>query len=190
MTGFSSPINLGLAQTPDPNLPGDVFTELIKVYSAIAVLHQKVVEFGGLGTLDPTNFLSINDLPANTFQVGRMTAMIVQATEDISAGHFVNLHNSGGIKVRKANATAIATRADGYAPYAIANGNKGIVELFVGYLPGGGGLTVASTYYLSAATPGGITLTAPVTVGNIRQEVGRSGSADDLFVRISTPIVL
>lgn len=189
MVGFSSPIDLKLAQSPDPGLPDNVYQECQNIYNAIRTLHQKLADYSGLGIYDPTNYITIGQDPSQTFQIHRYTPILVQASVAITAGQLVNLHSSGGLRVRLADASAIGTRADGFAPQSIGNGNIGIVYLFLGYIPGGGGLSVASTYYLSASSPGGITTTAPGASGTIKQEVGRSGTANDFFMRIGTPFV-
>lgn len=187
MPDFSSTLDLGLAKTPY-GIPEELYPEFEKIYNAIRILQQAIGDSTGTGILDPANYLTISPVFADSIQVQRMQAIIVTASEAIAARDFCNLHSSSGLKVRRANASAIATRAWGWAPNAIANGSPGIIYLFSGY-QGGGGITLGSTYYLSASTPGGITTTAPVASGTIKQEVGLALSATELLVRLSTPIV-
>lgn len=188
--GFSSPIDTGLGNTPDPLENELIYEEFARVYNAIKILQQRLGDFAGAGVLDPSNYLTLNPLFADSIQIHRLQAVVVTSADTISAKHFVNLYNSAGaLRARRADATAIGTRAHGWAPEAIANGSKGIIFLHSGFETGGG-LTLGATYYLSAATPGGITTVAPAVVGNIRQEIGFALSATELAVRLSTPIVV
>jgi hypothetical protein len=53
-----------------------------------------------------------------------------------------------------------------------------------------GGLTPGSIYYLSAATAGNLTKTAPTTVGQYVVRVGRAISATKMDLMIMAPILL
>lgn len=186
---FSSPINIGLDDTPDPGLEFNTYQQFQAVFNAIRILQDKLGTYAGTGPLDPNNFINNYTTFADSIQVQRLQAIVVLASAAINSGDFVNLFSSGGLlKSRQANASALATRAWGWAPQSIGAGNAGIIYLLSGYTPGSG-LTLGSTYYLSSSTPGGITTTAPSVAGTIKQEVGLALSATDFLVRLSTPIV-
>jgi hypothetical protein len=55
---------------------------------------------------------------------------------------------------------------------------------------GSGGLTPGAIYYLSAATAGRLTSTAPTTVGQYVVRVGRALSATKMDMMIMAPILL
>lgn len=105
-------------------------------------------------------------------------AKSMTASEAISAGDIVNIHDSSGAKARKADATTSSKRAVGFAPSAIANGATGTIQ-FEGTIAGLSGLTIGAPYYL-ATTAGGITTTPPTGSGNAVQMVGVAISATEL----------
>ena len=53
-----------------------------------------------------------------------------------------------------------------------------------------GGLTAGTVYYLDASTPGSITDTAPITVGQYVVQLGRAISTTEMEISISDPILL
>lgn len=117
------------------------------------------------------NFTELYDL------VGGAT---MTASADIAAGDFVNIHDSGGAKIRKADADDGTKPADGYAPDAILTAADGVIYGPGSLLSGLSGLTPGSSYYLSTAA-GTITDTPPSSDGNLVQYVGRAVSATELF---------
>ena len=103
------------------------------------------------------------------------------ASEALSAGDFVNIFDDGGTpSVRRANATAIGTEAIGYVTNNFALGDDATV-FFEGENTALTGLTPGATYFLSAATPGGVTTTPPAANGNIVQIVGKACSATSII---------
>lgn len=114
-------------------------------------------------------------------------AKSMTASEAISAGDIVNVHDSSGAKVRKADATTSAKSAVGFAPSAIANGASGTIN-FEGTITGLSGLTIGATYYL-ATTAGTITATPPTGSGNAVQKVGVAISATELSFEPGTIVV-
>lgn len=183
--GFSSPINLGLPQTPS-GVPDEMYEQFLKIYNAIAILHQEVIKYTGGGVLDLSNYLSsVNPAFAESVQAHKLVPILVTASVAIAAGEQVNLFNSAGVlKARLAQANALATKSWGWAPAAIGNGAVGVVFLGIGLNQAVSGLAVGSVYYLSSATPGGITATRPVAAGTISQEVGIALSATELYTRL------
>lgn len=140
---------------------------------------NKIVETTSTGRLDPSL------MPAG---VGVQT-ITVTASEALAAGDFVNLHDSTGLKARKASAAAIGTRAHGFVLAAVSSGAAATV-----YMSGANtsvtGQTVAATVFLSATTPGATTTTAPSTAGQIVQPLGVVSSATEIQVDIEdSPII-
>lgn len=101
------------------------------------------------------------------------------ATENIAAGSLVNVFNSSGAKVRKADATASNKfHTVGFVLDAILSGQAGQV-FFEGVITGLSGLTVGTKYYLSE-TAGGVTDVAPSTSGALVQYIGTAISATEI----------
>lgn len=137
----------------------------------------KVVALDGSGKIDSTM------MPTG---VGADTASIT-ASEALSAGDLVNVWNSTGAKVRKADATTAGKEAHGFVLSSVSNGASATV-----YFEGSNTsvtLLTPGVYYLST-TAGGVTATAPSGSGNVVQRVGFSTSATALNFQSQTPIVL
>lgn len=98
------------------------------------------------------------------------------ASENLSAGDFVNKWDDAGTtKVRKADATN-GRRAHGFVKAAVTSGNTATVygpgELNDAVTPSAGGQHL----YLSASAAGGFQTTIPTTPGHIMQPLGESNS--------------
>lgn len=150
-----------------------------KTTSAGAGDSGKIVALNGSGQVDQSM------MPTG---IGPDTTSIV-ASENLSAGDFVNIFDDAGtIKVRKADATASGKEADGYVLSAVTSGQSALV-----YHEGGNtaltGLTLGARYYLSAASPGGATATAPDAAGNVRQYLGRAVSTTKLVFEADEGII-
>ncbi len=91
------------------------------------------------------------------------------ASEALSAGDFVNVFDDNGTpKLRKADASSIATRAHGFVKAAASEGET--VKFYEsGVNAGLTGLTVGAVYFLSDAAAGEPVATAPTTAGHIAQ---------------------
>lgn len=137
----------------------------------------KVVALDGSGRIDTTM------MPTG---VGADTASIT-ASEALSAGDLVNIHNSSGAKARKADATTSGKEAHGFVLSSVSNGATATVY-FEGSNTAVSSLT-PGVYYLST-TAGGVTATAPSSSGNVIQRVGFATSATALNFQSQTPIVL
>lgn len=144
--------------------------------SAGAADASKIIRLNAAGQIDPTM------IP------GADSPVTVTASEAISAGDWVNLHNSSGLKARKADATTSGKEAHGYAPSAISNGASGEIR-FDGRNSSASGRTVAARQYLST-TPGLPTETAPSSSGNVVQLLGVALSATEIDVNIMDGIIL
>lgn len=113
---------------------------------------------------------------------------VVPASENLSAGDFVNLWNDGGsLKCRKADASGgFAKEAHGYVKSAVSTAANATVY-FDGTNSNLTGLTIGAKYYLSA-TAGTVTTTIPTTSGHIAQALGVATSATEMTVEIMQSI--
>lgn len=102
----------------------------------------------------------------------------IAASEDITAPALVNVHNSSGAKVRKADATAAGKEANGFILASVLSGANATVY-FEGPMTGLSSLTPGARYYLHT-TPGAVTSAAPSTSGNIVQPIGVAVSATEI----------
>lgn len=136
--------------------------------SAGAADANKIIATGSDGKLDTTL------LPTG---VGPDTVTI-EASENLAAGDFVNIHDSAGAKVRKADASN-GRPAGGFVLAAVTSGQNATV-----YLSGRNteltSLTPGTRYYLSAAAAGTATATAPTASGQLVQYLGTADSATSL----------
>lgn len=128
----------------------------------------KIIETDASGRID------ISFLPAAIGPEGKN----ITASEALAAGDFVNVWDDAGTpKIRKANATTVGKRADGFVIAGVASGAVGFV-----YLRGLNDQVagaVAGLVFLST-TPGGFTPTAPTVAGNIVQKIGTAVSATEI----------
>lgn len=138
--------------------------------------------------VQPVDLVQYSATGAKVFQANRQVS--VTATEDLTAGNLVNLYNSSGLKVRKANATDATKPADGFVKVDVANGEEVLVQTLDGYANNNSsGLTVGTDYYLST-TGGAVTATAPSTSGNIMQRVGKAVSSTSYIYERGIPITI
>jgi len=95
----------------------------------------------------------------------------IQAAQNIFAGAFVTVFNSGGVtQVELADGTNPAKPANGFSPTPILLGNSGLIQFF-----GVNAVTVATpatAVYLSDTTPGAFQTSPPTTAGHIVQNLG------------------
>lgn len=138
---------------------------------------------GKLPALDGSGKLDTTFLPTG---IGADTAL-VQASEDLAAGDFVNIYNSSGARCRKADATTAGKEAHGFVLAAVTSGNNATV-----YFEG-------SNTQVSGQTPGGVflsttaglaTSTAPSSSGNVVQRIGIATSATSINFQYQVPVVL
>jgi len=141
---------------------------------------------GKLIKLDAGGKLDSSFMPSG---VGAETRSVV-ASEALSAGNLVNLHNNAGtLNMRKADATAAGKQANGFVLGAVSATASGTLYPEEAVITGLTGLTPGTTYYLHT-TAGGITNTPPSAAGNVVQEVGVALSATELLFRPRQPILL
>lgn len=141
---------------------------------------NKVPQTGANGKLDSTL------IPTGT---GEDYSRV--ASENLAAGDLINVWDDAGTaKIRKADATAAGKEAMGFVQSAILSAASGTARIGNGVISGLAGLTIGANYYLST-TAGLYTTTAPSTVGNIIQKVGKAISATELsYVDDNTTIVV
>lgn len=139
---------------------------------------------GKLAQLDGSGRFDSSTMPVG---IGADTATIT-ASEALSAGDLVNVWNSTGAKVRKADASTSGKEAHGFVLSAVSSSASATVY-FEGSNTQVTGLT-PGVVYLSASTPGLATGTAPSGSGQVVQRVGFATAATSLNFQSQTPIVL
>lgn len=139
----------------------------------------KLVKLNGSGKIDETM------LPG---EIGS-EARTIEASENLAAGDLVNIHNSGGARVRKADATSAGKEAHGFVLAAVTSGQDATVYPEENVIDDLDGLTPGARYFLST-TAGAVTDTAPSSSGNVAQEIGVALSATEMLFRPRQPITL
>lgn len=119
--------------------------------------------------------------------IGADTAAIT-ASEALSAGDLVNIWNSTGAKVRKADGSVAGKEAHGFVLSSVSSSATATVY-FEGTNTQVTGLT-PGVQYLSATTPGAATATVPSATGQVVQRVGFATSATAVNFQSELPIVL
>lgn len=139
---------------------------------------------GKIPAVDSTGKLDTSFMPVG---IGPSTEAIT-ASEALAAGDFVNIWNSTGAKVRKADASTSGKEAHGFVLAAVSSSGTATVY-FRGTNTQVTGVT-AGVVFLSAATPGGFTSTAPSGTGQTVQRIGVGTSTTTINAHSGTPIVL
>jgi hypothetical protein len=149
-----------------------------KIISAGAGDSGKVVQLDSTGRIDPSV------LPVG---VGQEVTSI-QASEALTAGNWVNIHNvTGAARVRKADATTAGKQAHGFVLASVASGINAQVFLegtntaVTGQTPGD--VFLGTTAGLGATS-------APSGSGNVVQRLGVALSATAVSFEPTQPIVL
>lgn len=151
-------------------LVSGIYTEIVGTQTSAGVGNAgDIVALADTGYLDPTVMP-----PGSGPDVKTITA-----SEALSAGDLVNLHNSSGLKVRKADASSSAKEADGYILASVLISASATVY-FDGLNTAVSGLTPGTDYYLSDSTPGGVTSTPVSGTGKINQFIGTATAAGEL----------
>jgi hypothetical protein len=167
-------------------MPGDKY-----IYNNAGILTEKASiqssagagDAGKIPALDASGRIDNSMMPTG---IGADTAAIT-ASEALAAGDLVNVWNSSGAKVRKADATTAGKEAHGFVLAAVSSGATATVY-FEGSNTQVTGLT-PGVQYLST-TPGTASSTAPSGSGNVVQRVGFATAATALNFDSGTPIVL
>lgn len=127
--------------------------------------------------------------------LGGETTKAIVASESVSAGDLVNVFNdSGTLKVRKATAASTPKPAVGIADTSGGIGDSITVRLGRSFdvtdTSHGFAIGVENPIFLSAATPGAMTQTAPSGVGVGLQRVGYATDANTIQFEPGDVIVL
>jgi hypothetical protein len=138
---------------------------------------------GKIPALDATGRLDSSMMPVG---IGADTASIT-ASEALAAGDWVNVHNSTGAKVRKADATVAGKEAHGFVLSAVSNGAQATVY-FEGTNTGVTGQT-PGVVFLSTTAGLGATA-APSGSGNVVQRIGFATSATSVNFQSQPPVTL
>lgn len=137
----------------------------------------KIVQLDAAGRIDNTM------MPIG---IGADTASIT-TSEALSAGDFVNIHNSSGAKVRKADATVAGKEAHGFVLSAFGSGVSATVY-FEGTNTGVSGQTPGPVFL--STTAGGAAAAAPSGSGNVVQRIGFATSATAINFQAGVPVTL
>ena len=159
-------------------LVAGVFTEV-----AATVTSAGAGSDGDLVALDSSGRLDNSVMPVG---IGTDTKTIA-ASEALAAGDWVNVWNSTGAKVRKADATTAGKEAHGFVLSAVVSGNPATVY-FEGTNTQVTGQTPGPVYLQTTAGAGGATI--PSASGNVVQQIGVAVSATAVNFERNTPVVL
>ena len=148
-----------------------------KTSSAGAGDSGKLVALDGAGRIDSTM------MPVG---IGADTATIT-ASEALSAGDFVNVHNSSGARVRKADASTSGKEAHGFVLSAVSSSASATVY-FEGTNTAITGATPGVAYL--ATTAGGFAAAAPSGSGNAVQRIGIAVGTTAINFEPHPPVIL
>lgn len=140
---------------------------------------------GDIPALDATGRLDASMMPVGITP----SAKVIVASESLSAGDAVNVHNSGGARARRADATDPAKYAHGFVLTSVLAAANATV-FFEDINTASSGLTPGDRLYLSNTTPGGVTTTPPSATGQIVQAIGVAMSATEYSFERVEPITL
>jgi hypothetical protein len=140
---------------------------------------------GKIPALDATGKLDSTMMP-----VGIVSETdLIPASENLAAGDFVNIWNSTGAKVRKADATVSGKQAMGFVLAAVTSPANATVYRISQNNTQLTGMTPGVEQFL-ATTAGGRTETPPSGSGNVVQSLGVAKSATELIFQPKDGIVL
>lgn len=165
--------------------------KFIKQVSGVFTEEATIVTSGGAGSTGKVPELDANGKLDNSFMptgIGAATTTL-NASENLAAGDFVNVFdNAGTANVRKADASN-GRVAHGFVIAAVTSGNAATV--YYGDINNQcSSLTPGAEQYLSGATAGKPTGTAPSTTGHRVQRLGVAVNATTMLVEIQPPITL
>lgn len=138
---------------------------------------------GKLTALDASGRLDTSVMPTG---IAADVASIA-TSESLAAGDFVNIFDSSGAKVRKADATVFGKHAMGFVLTAFTHPTTATVY-FEGSNSQVTGQTAGDVYL---GTTGGVSVNTPPTgSGNVQQNVGVATSATNVKFEYNRPIIL
>lgn len=141
---------------------------------------------GKIPALNASGVLDSTLLPAG---IGS-ASQIFPTSEALTAGALVNIFDvTGTATARNANATDATKPAQGFVLAATTSPANATVYFPGQIVTGVSGLTTGAPVYLSAATSGAVTPTAPSTTGNLIQQVGSALSPTSFVFQPLLPII-
>jgi hypothetical protein len=167
-----------MAATKFLRLVAGAITEVFGLQSSVGA-----GDAGKIVALDDTGRIHSTMMPVG---IAADTATIT-TSEAVAAGDFVNIHNSTGAKVRKADATVAGKEAHGFVLVGAAAAApatvyfEGTNTMVSGQTPGIAFLTT---------TPGIAGAAPPAAAGNIVQSVGIAVSTTAINFEYNAPITL
>ena len=155
-----------------------IYTEIFGVQASAGAANA-----GDIVSLDDTGRIDNSMMPIG---IGADTKTIA-ASEALAAGDWVNVWNSTGAKVRKADATTAGKEAHGFVLAAVSSGANALVY-FEGTNTQVTGQTPGPVFLQTTAGTGGATI--PSASGNVVQNLGVALSATEVNFERGTPVVL
>jgi len=159
-------------------LVNNLVTEVLGIQTSAGAANA-----GDIVALDDSGRIDNSMMPVG---IGADTAVIV-ASEALAAGDWVNVWNSTGAKVRKADATTSGKEAHGFVLAAVTSGANATV-----YFEGTNTQVTAQTpgpvFLQTTAGTGGAT--APSASGNVVQRLGVAVSTTAVNFEGGVPVVL
>ena len=146
---------------------------------------QGAADAGKIPALDTAGLIPLSMIPSNL----GVAVYEVQASENISAGDFVNIWmDNGDRRVRRADASAgPGFQAHGYVNAGVSLGET--AQILTDFRNTGySGLTPGSSLFLSHTDPGRATTTVPEDTGHIVQYLGVATNTGEIDVEIARPI--
>ena len=159
-------------------LVGGVLSEVLGVQASAGASNA-----GDIPALDESGRIDASMMPVG---IGADTASI-QASEALAAGDFVNVWNSSGARVRKADATVAGKEAHGFVLAAVASGSQATVY-FEGPNTQVTGQTPGKVFLQTTAGTAGSA--PPSGAANVVQEIGVATGATAINFERGTPVVL
>ena len=159
-------------------LVNGIYTEIFGVQASAGAANA-----GDIVSLDDTGRIDNSMMPVG---IGADTKTIA-ASEALAAGDWVNVWNSTGAKVRKADATTAGKEAHGFVLAAVSSGANALVY-FEGTNTQVTGQTPGPVFLQTTAGTGGATI--PSASGNVVQNLGVALSATEVNFERGTPVVL
>ncbi|WP_313281642.1 hypothetical protein [Delftia tsuruhatensis] len=159
-------------------LVNNLVTEVLGIQTSAGAANA-----GDIVALDDSGRIDSSMMPVG---IGADTAVIA-ASEALAAGDWVNVWNSTGAKVRKADATTSGKEAHGFVLAAVTSGANATV-----YFEGTNTQVTAQTpgpvFLQTTAGTGGAT--APSASGNVVQRLGVAVSTTAVNFEGGVPVVL
>lgn len=164
------------------------------LYQNNGVITEKSSNVTSVGVSDAGKIVALDStgkLDSSVMPIGLVAEVdIVVASETLSAGDFVNLWTSIGLKARKTDASVSGKEAHGFVLAAVASGGNATVYRLSQSNTQLTGMTIGAKQFLSATTPGGHSEIAPSGTGQVIQILGIAKSATELIFAPQPPITL